>query len=87
MLRKQYSLLSQVRWAPWWEPYVRPTPHVRGGSIAPGTPKFFPLFSYEGTMTFATTINATIQYLHLREALSPPLEEMYLCKQSHQIHC
>ena len=26
------------------------------------------------------TINPTIQYLHSREAVSPPLEEMYLCK-------
>ena len=34
-------------------------------------------------MTFGPTINptkATIQYLHSREAVSPPPEEMYLCK-------
>ena len=42
ILRKQCSLLSHEGWALWWDTCVRPTPHVRGGSIAPEAPKFFP---------------------------------------------
>ena len=42
MLREQYFLLSHEGWATWWNPRMEPTPHVRGGSIAPGAPKFFP---------------------------------------------
>ena len=42
-LWEQCSLLSHKRWAPWWDPRVGPTPHVRGGSVALEAPKFFPV--------------------------------------------
>ena len=43
MLREQCSLLSHKGWAPWWDLHVEPTPHVRGGSITPRAPKYFPV--------------------------------------------
>ena len=43
MLQKQCSLLSHRGWVPWWDLHVEPTSNVRGGSIAPGAPKYFPV--------------------------------------------
>ena len=47
MLWEQCSLLSHEGWVPWWDSRVGLTPHVRGGSIALGAPKFFPFDSIE----------------------------------------
>ena len=60
MLQEQCFLLSHGRWVPWWDPCVRPTLHVRGGSIDPKALKFFPMASPQLGQTQTTPNQAQL---------------------------